>query len=183
MAALTGVRLSCAASTRQTPLSDYSVLSRTPARQPRPTRDSRLPGGRQVVVMDADLQNDPQDIPRMLGHLCQWDTVTGRRVNRDHGDNLARWVSSRLGNWVRNRLSGDSLHDSGCTFRAFRPECLHRLQLYRGFHRFIPTLLRMHGYRVLEIPVSHRPRRFGRSKCGVSIGSSLPSPIYLSFVG
>ena len=64
-------------------------------------------------------------------------------------------------------LSDETIHDSGCTFRAFRRECLHDLVLYRGFHRFIPTLLRMRGYRVLEVPVRHRPRRFGQSKYGV----------------
>ena len=60
-----------------------------------------------------------------------------------------------------------AIQDSGCTFRAFRRECLRDLVLYRGFHRFIPTLLRMRGYRVLEVPVNHRPRRFGQSKYGV----------------
>ena len=92
--------------------------------------------GRRVVVMDADLQNDPRDIPMLLAHLDHWDAVTGWRV-------------------------------SGCTFRAFRRECLRELVLYRGFHRFIPTLLKMRGYRVIEVPVSHRPRRFGQSKYGV----------------
>jgi len=83
------------------------------------------------VVMDADLQNDPRDIPRLLRELEEWDAV------------------------------------SGGTFRAFRGECLRGLVLYRGFHRFVPTLLRMRGYRVIEISVNHRPRRFGRSKYGV----------------
>jgi len=68
---------------------------------------------------------------------------------------------------VRNRLSDETVQDSGCTFRAFRRECLRDLVLYRGFHRFIPTLLKMRGYRVIEVPVNHRPRRFGRSKYGV----------------
>jgi glycosyltransferase involved in cell wall biosynthesis len=123
--------------------------------------------GRQVVVMDADLQNDPHDIPRMLRELEQWDAVTGWRVRRGDGDSLVRRVSSRIANRIRNRLSDDTIQDSGCTFRAFRRECLRGLVLYRGFHRFVPTLLRMRGYRVLEIPVNHRPRRFGQSKYGV----------------
>src|SRR5882762_7458180 len=123
--------------------------------------------GRMVVTMDADLQNDPADIPRLLTQLDQWDAVCGQRVNRGDGDSLVRRVSSRVANRVRNWVSDESIEDSGCTFRAFRRECLRGLTLYRGFHRFIPTLLRLQGYRVMEMPVKHRPRRFGRSKYGV----------------
>jgi glycosyltransferase involved in cell wall biosynthesis len=123
--------------------------------------------GRLVVTMDADLQNDPHDIPGLLAHLDRWDAVTGWRTHRGEGDNLVRRVSSRVANRARNWLSDESIQDSGCTFRAFRRECLRGLVLYRGFHRFIPTLLRMRGYRVLEVPVRNRPRRFGRSKYGV----------------
>jgi len=123
--------------------------------------------GRTVVTMDADLQNDPADIPRLLARLDQWDAVCGWRVSRGDGDSLVRRVSSRVGNGVRNWVSDETVQDSGCTFRAFRRECLRGLTLYRGFHRFIPTLLRLRGYRVMEMPVAHRPRRFGRSKYGV----------------
>jgi dolichol-phosphate mannosyltransferase len=123
--------------------------------------------GRWVVTMDADLQNDPHDIPAMLGHLEQWDAVTGWRVKRGAGDSLLRRLSSRIANRVRNALSEETIQDSGCTFRAFRRECLRGLVLYRGFHRFVPTLLKMRGYRVLEVPVQNRPRRFGQSKYGV----------------
>ncbi len=123
--------------------------------------------GRFVVTMDADLQPDPRDIPRMLEHLQQWDAVSGWRVDRAAGDSLVRRISSRVANRVRNALSDESIEDSGCTFRAFRRECLRELTLYRGFHRFIPTLLHMQGYRVLEVPVNHRPRRFGESKYGI----------------
>jgi glycosyltransferase involved in cell wall biosynthesis len=117
--------------------------------------------------MDADLQNDPHDIPALIQHLEQWDAATGWRVARGDGDSLVRRISSRVANGARNRLSAESIHDSGCTFRAFRRECLRSLVLYRGFHRFIPTLLRMRGYRVVEVPVRHRSRRFGQSKYGV----------------
>ena len=123
--------------------------------------------GRRIVVMDADLQNDPGDIPMLLAHLDRWDAVTGWRVDRAAGDNLVRRASSRIANRIRNWLSDEAIQDSGCTFRAFRRECLRELVLYRGFHRFIPTLLKMRGYRVIEVPVGHRPRRFGRSKYGV----------------
>jgi len=123
--------------------------------------------GRWVVVMDADLQNDPRDIPAMITHLDRWDAVTGWRVNRAAGDSLVRRISSRVANRVRNAISDESIQDSGCTFRAFRRECLRDLVLYKGFHRFIPTLLKMRGFRVLEVPVNHRPRRFGESKYGI----------------
>ena len=127
----------------------------------------RAARGRRIVTMDADLQNDPRDIPTLLRALEQWDAVTGWRVNRGDGDAIVRRVSSRIANRVRNWISDDVIQDSGCTFRAFRRECLRGLVLYRGFHRFIPTLLKMNGYRVLEVPVRNRPRRFGRSKYGV----------------
>jgi glycosyltransferase involved in cell wall biosynthesis len=123
--------------------------------------------GRWVVTMDADLQNDPHDIPGLLSHLDRWDAVTGWRVNRGEGDSLVRRLSSRIANRVRNWISDESIEDSGCTFRAFRRECLRGLVLYRGFHRFIPTLLKMRGYRVIEVPVRNRPRRHGQSKYGV----------------
>ena len=123
--------------------------------------------GQRVVTMDADLQNDPHDIPALVQRLEQWDAVSGWRVARGEGDSIVRRMSSRVANRTRNWLSDESIHDSGCTFRAFRRECLRGLVLYRGFHRFIPTLLRMRGYRVLEVPVRNRPRRFGQSKYGV----------------
>ncbi len=123
--------------------------------------------GRWVVVMDADLQNDPHDIPDMLSHLDKWDAVTGWRVKRGDGDSWIRRASSRIANRVRNALTAETVQDSGCTFRAFRRECLRDLVLYKGFHRFVPTLLKMRGYRVLEVPVNHRARRFGQSKYGI----------------
>ena len=123
--------------------------------------------GRRIVTMDADLQNDPRDIPALLRHLEQWDAVTGWRVNRGEGDSIVRRLSSRIANRVRNWVSDDVIRDSGCTFRAFRRECLRGLVLYRGFHRFVPTLLKMRGFRVLEVPVNHRPRRYGTSKYGI----------------
>jgi dolichol-phosphate mannosyltransferase len=123
--------------------------------------------GRLVVTMDADLQNDPHDIPTLLAHLDRWDAVTGWRVDRGDGDSVVRRASSWVANRARNWISEESIQDSGCTFRAFRRECLRGLVLYRGFHRFIPTLLRMRGYRVIEVPVRNRPRRFGQSKYGV----------------
>jgi dolichol-phosphate mannosyltransferase len=123
--------------------------------------------GRLVVTMDADLQNDPADLPALLAPLDRWDATTGWRVDRGAGDTWVRRLSSRIANRVRNAISDESIHDSGCTFRAFRRECLRDLVLYRGFHRFVPTLLRMRGFRVVEVPVRNRPRRFGSSKYGI----------------
>jgi glycosyltransferase involved in cell wall biosynthesis len=127
----------------------------------------RAAAGRLVVTMDADLQNDPRDIPGLLAHLDRWDAATGWRADRGDGDSLVRRASSTIANRVRNRISDETIRDSGCTFRAFRRESLRGLVLYRGFHRFIPTLLKMRGYRVIEVPVRNRPRRYGRSKYGI----------------
>ena len=123
--------------------------------------------GRWVVTMDADLQNDPADLPGLLAKLETWDAATGWRVDRGAGDTWIRRVSSRIANGIRNAISDETVHDSGCTFRAFRRECLRDMALYRGFHRFIPTLLRLRGFRVVEVPVRNRPRRFGQSKYGI----------------
>ncbi len=123
--------------------------------------------GRIVVTMDADLQNDPADLPVLLAQLDTWDAATGWRVDRGEGDTWVRRLSSRVANRIRNAISDETIHDSGCTYRAFRRECLRDLALYRGFHRFVPTLLRMRGFRVVEVPVRNRPRRFGQSKYGI----------------
>ena len=119
-----------------------------------------------VVTLDADLQNDPSDIPRMLQELEGWDAVVGVRARRR--DNLVRRVSSRIANFVRNRLSDETIADTGCSLKAYRKEAIERLVLYNGMHRFLPTLLKMEGFRVRELPVGHRPRAHGRSKYGIS---------------
>jgi len=121
--------------------------------------------GEVIVTLDADLQNDPADIPRLIAALHGWDAVVGVRQNRQ--DNLVRRVSSRVANYVRNRLSDETIADTGCSLKAFRRSALSRLVLYDGMHRFLPTLLRMEGFRVQEIPVGHRPRRHGDSKYGI----------------
>ena len=124
--------------------------------------------GRVIVTMDADLQNDPADLPRFLEGLRAHDVVCGTRVeSRKKGDGFIRIASSRIANWVRNRLSSESISDAGCTYRAFRRECIRRLQLFKGMHRFLPTLFKMQGYSVVEIAISNRPRLHGESKYGV----------------
>jgi len=125
----------------------------------------RAAHGRFVVTIDADLQNDPRDIPRLLAALDGYDAAVGYR--RTRADTWVRRFSSRIANSIRNRLSGDDIIDTGCSLKAFRRECLAELKLYSGMHRFLPTLLRIEGHRVVQIPVAHRPRRAGRSKYGV----------------
>lgn len=115
-----------------------------------------------VITIDADLQNDPKDIPRMLDYLKEYDMVTGWRQKRE--DSWVKRITSRIANRIRNSLSGEEIQDSGCTFRAYKRECLQDIKLYKGMHRFIPTLVKMEGYRVIEIPIAHHPRRFGVSK-------------------
>ena len=129
----------------------------------------RAARGKYVMTMDADLQNDPRDIPKFLETLNQgWDCVCGTRVaTRGKGDNFVRVASSRIANWVRNKLSDEQISDAGCTYRAFKRECVSKLKLYRGLHRFIPTLLKMEGFTVTEIPVTNNPRLHGESKYGV----------------
>jgi len=119
-----------------------------------------------VVTLDADLQNDPADIPNLVRAMDGWDAVVGVRTGRR--DTLVRRVSSRVANYVRNRLSDETIEDTGCSLKAYRREALERLKLYNGLHRFLPTLLRMEGFRVRELPVGHRPRVHGRSKYGIS---------------
>jgi dolichol-phosphate mannosyltransferase len=121
--------------------------------------------GSVVVTLDSDLQNDPRDIPRLLAHLDGYDAVTGWRQRRD--DPWLKRVSSRVANGVRNAITREDVRDSACTLRVMRRGCLAGLPRFRGFHRFVPTLLRMAGCRVLEVPVRHRARRFGVSHYGI----------------
>lgn len=124
--------------------------------------------GRYIVTLDADLQNDPRDVPQLLDALGRYDCVCGSRVAaRGKGDNFVRIVSSRIANWVRNKLSGETISDSGCCFRAFKRECIADLKFFKGMHRFLPTLIRMEGFTVTEIPVRHNPRAGGVTHYGV----------------
>lgn len=118
-----------------------------------------------VVTLDADLQNDPADIPRLVSLLDRADCVNGVRAERHDG--VVRRLSSRIGNGFRNWVTGEQVADVGCSLRAMRSSYLRRVKLYRGMHRFLPTLLRIEGARLLEVPVSHRPRHAGRSKYGI----------------
>jgi len=128
----------------------------------------RAARGQVIVTLDADLQNDPADIPKLLAGLNQADCVCGSRVEaRRHGDNWVRIASSKIANWVRNKLSGETISDAGCCYRAFRRECVADVKFFRGGHRFLPTLIKLEGYSVIEVPISHRPRTAGRTHYGI----------------
>ena len=119
--------------------------------------------GATAVVIDGDLQNDPADIPRLLAEVARGaDLVCGYRVKRQ--DTLVKRLTSRIANTVRSRYTKDGVRDTGCTLKAMRRECLSALVPFKGMHRFIPALVKAAGYRLVEIPVNHRPRRFGQSK-------------------
>ena len=120
-----------------------------------------------IVPMDADLQNDPADIPRLLQTLERgWDVVSGWRQDR-HDALLTRSLPSRVANWLISRITGVALHDYGCTLKAYRREVIQDASLYGEMHRFIPALARWYGASVTEIPVIHHPRTRGKSKYGM----------------
>jgi dolichol-phosphate mannosyltransferase len=121
--------------------------------------------GRVVVTLDADLQNDPADLPRLLAALEDADVVSGIRTDRQ--DSALRLVSSRIANGFRRRVLGDRVTDIGCSFKAYRREALEGLPMFVGVHRFLPALCVFRGARLAEVEISHRPRRHGVSKYGV----------------
>jgi dolichol-phosphate mannosyltransferase len=121
--------------------------------------------GEKMVTLDSDLQNDPADIPRLLEYLDRYDMATGWRQKRE--DSWLKKISSKIGNAVRNGLSGENIRDSACTLRAFKRECIQEIPAFNGMHRFFPTLVKMNGYRIIEVPVSHHPRKFGKSKYNI----------------
>ena len=133
--------------------------------------------GKIIVTLDADLQNDPQDLARLLEPLKDFDCVCGSRVAaRGQGDSFVRVVSSRIANGVRNKLSGESISDAGCCYRAFKRECIDNLKFFKGMHRFLPTLFKIEGFTVTEVQVRTNPRRAGKSNYG--IGNRLFASFY-----
>jgi dolichol-phosphate mannosyltransferase len=119
-----------------------------------------------AVLIDGDLQNDPADIPRLLAEIDRGaDLVCGYRLKRK--DTALKRLTSRIANAVRSRFTKDGVRDTGCTLKAMRRECVSSLVPFKGMHRFIPALIKGAGYRLVEIPVNHRPRRFGESKYGL----------------
>jgi glycosyltransferase involved in cell wall biosynthesis len=121
--------------------------------------------GELIALIDADLQTDPRDIFKLMPYIPQMDFVNGKRVRRQ--DTLVKKVSSRVGNGVRNWLTGDQIYDTGCPMKLMKREVAESYYLYEGMHRFLPTLAKINGFKVIEVAVSHRERQHGVSKYGV----------------
>ncbi|CAG0964980.1 partial dolichol-phosphate mannosyltransferase, partial [Rhodocyclaceae bacterium] len=120
-----------------------------------------------LIPMDGDLQNDPQDIPRLLDRLDEgYDVVSGWRKNRQDKA-VSRKLPSKVANWIISRISGVSLHDYGCTLKAYRRSVLENVRLYGEMHRFIPIYAAWEGAAITEMVVTHHPRRLGVSKYGL----------------
>jgi glycosyltransferase involved in cell wall biosynthesis len=123
--------------------------------------------GKAIVTLDADLQNDPADIPILLAKLDEgYDLVSGWRQKRQDGA-VNRLLPSKIANWLIRRTTSVNIHDYGCSLKAYRAELLADMNLYGELHRFLPALAYIEGARITEIPVRHHARRFGRSKYGI----------------
>jgi glycosyltransferase involved in cell wall biosynthesis len=124
-------------------------------------------GGDRIVTLDADLQDDPAEIPRLLAKIEDgFDVVSGwKRVRHDPWQRVA---ASRAFNWLVSGLTGVKLHDHNCGLKCLRREVTHEVRLYGGLHRFIPVLAAARGFRVAEVAVGHRPRQYGASKYSLS---------------
>lgn len=125
----------------------------------------RVTKGDIIVTMDADLQNDPQDIPKLIETLKDCDMVYGWRKQRQ--DPFLKLAASKIANYVRNKLTGEDIKDVGCSLKAYKRQCLNKLKLYNGMHRFLPTLVKLEGFKVKEVEVSHHPRKYGTSKYNI----------------
>jgi glycosyltransferase involved in cell wall biosynthesis len=122
--------------------------------------------GEIIITLDADLQNDPADIPLLLEKIGEgYDAAVGWRIKRN--DNLIRRLSSKIANSIRNFISDENIQDTGCSLKAFKASYIQPIELFEGMHRFLPTLVKMNGGRVIEVKVSHHPRFKGTSKYNV----------------
>jgi glycosyltransferase involved in cell wall biosynthesis len=123
--------------------------------------------GKVIITLDADLQNDPKDIPRLLARMQEgYDVVSGWRVNRK--DKLSKKVVSLIANNFRRWLTREKIHDVNCMLKVYRKECFKDFAFYGDVHRYIPTILALKGFKIGEIPVNHRPRFSGKTKYGFS---------------
>ncbi|WP_457568011.1 glycosyltransferase family 2 protein [Desulfurobacterium sp.] len=123
-----------------------------------------------IITMDGDLQNDPEDIPRLLEKIVEgYDVVSGWRKNRKDAT-ISRKLPSKIANWLIGRLTGIKIHDYGCSLKAYRSSVIKRVRLYGEMHRFIPAVVSTvtSPDKIIEIPVKHHPRKYGRSKYGIS---------------
>ena len=120
--------------------------------------------GEIIVTIDADLQNDPHDIPKLLERIGEYDVVCGVRAKRD--DPIQKRLGSKLANAFRRWVLKDTIKDTGCSLKAFRRECVECIPPFNGMHRFLPILMGAQGYRIAQVDVNHRPREAGVSKYG-----------------
>ena len=120
-----------------------------------------------VITMDADLQDDPAEIPALVGKIEEgWDLVSGWK--QDRKDNFIKNNTSKIFNWFTSRMCGLDLHDFNCGLKAYRREVTHRVKLYGEMHRYVPALAHMEGFRVTELPVRHFVRKYGQTKYGMA---------------
>lgn len=126
----------------------------------------RNSSGNIMITMDSDLQNDPDDIPKLLTKLDEgYDVVSGWRFDRK--DSFPKKFISKTANFLRKLIINDLIHDSGCSLKAYRRECLENVRLYGEMHRFIPALVQLKGFKVTEIKVNHRKRKYGKTKYNI----------------
>ncbi|MEK7531791.1 MAG: glycosyltransferase family 2 protein [Patescibacteria group bacterium] len=125
--------------------------------------------GEVIIAMDSDLENHPEDIPLLLAQIeAGFDVVSGWRKNRWQGQFFRRQIPSRIANALISMITGVKLNDYGCTFKAYRREAIQEVPLYGEMHRFIPAYAAWRGAKVIEVPVQHTPRQFGKTKYGIS---------------
>ncbi|NGX58037.1 MAG: Undecaprenyl-phosphate 4-deoxy-4-formamido-L-arabinose transferase [Chlamydiae bacterium] len=118
--------------------------------------------GEFVITMDGDRQNDPHDIPKLIQTIQNFDMVCGQRVNRK--DPWNKKIISSVANSIRSRVCEDGVSDTGCSLKLYRTECLQKIPLYEGMHRFLPALFLIHGFKITQVPVNHRKRVKGKTK-------------------
>jgi glycosyltransferase involved in cell wall biosynthesis len=123
--------------------------------------------GEVFATLDGDGQNDPADLPMLIGRLLEGGVDMVNGVRRKRRDSIIRKISSRVANRFRNWLTHESVTDVGCSIRAFRRECVRGIPVFKGMHRFFPTLVRMQGFAITEVSVNHRPRTKGVTKYGI----------------
>ncbi len=143
------------------------ILRRNYGQTPAMAAGFECAGGKAIVTLDGDLQNDPADIPLLLAKLDEgYDLVSGWRKQRQD-DALTRLLPSKIANWIIGTVTGVKLHDYGCSLKAYRSELIADMNLYGELHRFLPALAYIEGARITEIVVRHHARRFGQSKYGL----------------
>lgn len=118
--------------------------------------------GALILMLDGDLQSDPEDLEKLLKYIPEYDMVNGMRSSREDG--IKRKIASKIGNGFRNFVTGDNIKDTGCPLKLFKKEVVRSIKMFNGMHRFLPTLAKYNGYKVIEVPVRHYDRVYGTSK-------------------